>query len=60
MTPETLETIFDFNFTGGSRVRMGFGLFLPKKIVEEHGGTVEIASDQGEGTTATMKLPVRT
>ena len=56
--PETLAQIFDVSFTGGSRVKMGFGLFLTKKIVEEHGGTVEIASAQGEGTTATIKLPV--
>ena len=49
IAPETLEKIFDFNFTGDTRVKMGFGLLLTKKIVEEHGGTVEIASVQAEG-----------
>ena len=58
MAPETLERTFDFNFSRDSRVKMGFGLFLTKKIVEEHGGTVEIASNQGKGTTATVKLPI--
>jgi signal transduction histidine kinase len=59
MAPETLKTIFDVNFTEGARVKMGFGLFLTKKIVEEHEGIVEITSDEGERTTATIRLPVR-
>ena len=58
MTSENLARIFDFNFTGGSRVKMGFGLFLAKKIVDDHGGSISIASDPGKGTTATVKLPI--
>jgi signal transduction histidine kinase len=58
MAPETLAGVFDFNFSRDSRVKMGFGLFLTKKIVEEHGGTVEITSDQGKGTAATVRLPI--
>lgn len=58
IAPEVLERIFDINFNRESRVKMGFGLFLTKKIVEEHGGSVAIASDEGKGTAVTVRLPV--
>jgi signal transduction histidine kinase len=36
----------------------GFGLFIVKGIVEAHGGTVQIDSAPGRGTTATVSLPL--
>ena len=40
--------------------REGYGLGLPlcRRIVEAFGGTIELTSVEGEGTTATIKLPV--
>jgi signal transduction histidine kinase len=35
----------------------GLGLSSAKKIVEAHGGTMELTSVLGEGSTVTMKLP---
>jgi signal transduction histidine kinase len=35
----------------------GLGLALVKKIVEDHGGGVELASAPGEGTRVTLWLP---
>jgi signal transduction histidine kinase len=56
---DMLKNIFEpFVSTKGSK-GTGLGLPVMKKIVEEHGGSVEIQSTVGEGTTFTITLPVR-
>jgi len=35
----------------------GLGLAMVYKIIDEHGGTIRIASQEGEGTTVTIILP---
>ena len=35
----------------------GLGLPLVKSLVELHGGTLVIESEQGKGTTGTLKFP---
>jgi signal transduction histidine kinase len=44
-----------------SREHMGTGLGLPlaKELVELHGGTLNIESAPGSGTTVTLRLPGR-
>jgi two-component system, cell cycle sensor histidine kinase PleC len=37
----------------------GLGLAISKSLVEMHGGTLEIASEIGEGTTVTITLPMQ-
>ena len=52
-----LKRIFEPFFSHGKRKGTGLGMATVKKIVEEHGGTVEVASEEGEGTVATIVLP---
>jgi PAS domain S-box-containing protein len=44
----------------GLSAGMGLGLISAKKTAEDHGGTVEIESESGVGTTVRIKLPVKT
>jgi signal transduction histidine kinase len=56
MGPETLEKALTPFFTtreGGT----GLGLPLVRRITEQHGGSVEIQSAPGQGTTVTMVFP---
>lgn len=56
--PEALRSkLFQrFFSTKGSR-GTGIGLMLTKKIVDQHGGRIEVASKEGEGTLFTVWLP---
>jgi signal transduction histidine kinase len=45
------------SFRGGGGT--GLGLFIVKQIVEAHGGSVDIASLEGIGTSMVMRFPVR-
>jgi two-component system sensor histidine kinase HydH len=55
IAPENLERIFSLYFStkpGGT----GLGLAMVKKIVEEHGGAVEVRSEPGKGAAFTVCL----
>jgi signal transduction histidine kinase len=36
----------------------GLGLMIVQRIVQEHGGHVDVASEPGKGTTFTFSLPL--
>ena len=55
--PEDLEHLFEPFFTRKTR-GTGLGLANVKRILEEHGGSVEIESIPGEGTQVSLWLPV--
>jgi two-component system NtrC family sensor kinase len=54
---QLLDKIFDpFFSTKGSR-GTGLGMPVTRKIIEEHGGRLEVDSTPGEGTTVRFLLP---
>ncbi len=53
--PHVKERFFRANAT---RPGSGIGLALADEIVRRHGGTLDIRSEEGIGTTVTIRLPV--
>jgi len=43
--------------TGGEKTT-GLGLAIVKRMVEAHGGTIDVKSQVGRGTTIAFTLPV--
>jgi signal transduction histidine kinase len=56
IAPENAARLFQPYFTT-KRHGTGLGLFVTRKLVADHGGTVEFASRPGEGTTFCVRLP---
>jgi signal transduction histidine kinase len=58
IAPEVLPRIFDPWFTTKPTGRgSGLGLAIVRDVVARFGGTIDIASKPGEGTTVTMDIP---
>jgi two-component system OmpR family sensor kinase len=61
--PEDVPHVFErFYRADPSRARTsggsGLGLAIVRSVVEWHGGSVELASEVGRGTTVTIRLPI--
>ena len=58
MSPEQVERLFEpFSSTTGGT---GLGLSIVYQIIRDHGGTINVRSREGEGTTIRIELPVGT
>lgn len=54
---ENLQKLFTPLFTTKAK-GMGMGLPICKKFIENHGGSIEVESQEGKGSTFTIKLPI--
>jgi two-component system sensor histidine kinase AtoS len=52
-----MTSMFDPFFTT-KESGTGLGMFIIKKIIDNHGGRIEIQSRPGQGTTVKVFLPV--
>ncbi len=52
-----VKRIFEPFFSYGKKKGTGLGMATVKKIVEEHGGTLEFLSEEGQGTEVNILLP---
>jgi len=43
--------------SGSAEAALGLGLPLARQFIEAHGGSIELVSEPGEGTTVTIRLP---
>jgi len=56
MSPDQVEHLFEpFSSTTGGT---GLGLSIVYQIIRDHGGTINVSSLEGQGTTITVELPI--
>jgi len=56
---EDLAKIFQPFFTARKKAGMGLGLSICERIIKNHGGKIEVESEQGQGTLFRIRLPVK-
>jgi len=54
---DTIQKIFEPLFSTKAK-GIGLGLALTKFLIEENGGTIDVESEAGKGSTFTVRLPV--
>ncbi len=57
--PEEIRaTLFEPFVTRGKKKGAGLGMAIAKANIEAHGGTITFSSEEGEGTTFIIRLPI--
>jgi two-component system sensor histidine kinase PilS (NtrC family) len=56
MTPAQVERLFE-PFSSSTTGGTGLGLSIVYQIIRDHGGTINVRSREGHGTTITVELP---
>jgi signal transduction histidine kinase len=59
MDQKTVSRLFEPFFTTKKR-GTGLGLSIVRQIIDLHGGSIEVESERGKGTTFTIELPLTT
>ena len=59
MPPEIRDSLFSDSAISRKRGGTGLGTKIVKDVVDAHGGTITVDSEEGVGTTFHVRLPVR-
>ncbi|MBN2282708.1 MAG: response regulator [Deltaproteobacteria bacterium] len=59
MTDDVKRKLFTAFFSTKGGKGTGLGLLVVQKLVNEHGGTIHVASESDQGSTFTIRLPFR-
>jgi signal transduction histidine kinase len=57
MSQEVMNKLFSSFFSTKGHRGTGLGLLVTRKAVQEHGGTIDVQSQEGKGTIFTLRLP---
>jgi signal transduction histidine kinase len=57
MDDETKKKLFTTFFTTKGLDGTGLGLMMSKKIIQDHGGMIDVVSEPGKGSTFLIRLP---
>jgi PAS domain S-box-containing protein len=57
MSPEVRRKLFTSFFSTKGHRGTGLGLLVTRKLIQEHNGTITVASEPGKGTTFVIRLP---
>lgn len=58
MSPAQVERLFE-PFSSSTTGGTGLGLSIVYQIIRDHGGTINVRSREGDGTTITIELPAK-
>jgi signal transduction histidine kinase len=57
MDQQTRDKVFNLFFSSKQSKGTGFGLFISKNIIQQHGGFINVKSAKGKGTCIHIKIP---
>ena len=57
MDEATRKNMFNIFFSSKGKKGTGLGLYISNKIIQQHGGSIEVKSDPGIGSQFSIKMP---
>ena len=59
MEEEVIKKLFTSFFSTKGHRGTGLGLMVTRKLIEEHGGTINVKSEPGKGTAVIVRMPYK-
>ena len=57
MSQEQLQKVFQLFYSSKGKAGTGIGLFVTRKVIRQHGGSITAESRPGEGTSFRVTMP---